>query len=132
MPSENVRELAIEYTAAWCSHNAARVAAHFAENGSLTINDGAAAVGRAAIANSAQGFMSAFPDMIVAMDSLSVTENHAVYQWTLTGTNTGPNGTGKAVRIRGYEEWTLGTDGLIQQSLGYFDQADYERQLQRP
>lgn len=131
MQSEKVQELAIDYTAAWCSQKAARVAAYFAENGSLTINDGAAAVGRAAITSSAQGFMSAFPDMIVVMDSLSVNENHAVYHWTLTGTNTGPNGTGKAVRIRGYEEWTFGTDGLIQQSLGHFDQADYERQLQR-
>lgn len=132
MQSEKVGEFAIGYTAAWCSQQAARVGAHFAENGSLMINDGAPAVGRAAITNSAQGFMSAFPDLIVAMDSLSVNENHAVYHWILTGTNTGPNGTGKAVRIRGYEEWTLGTDGLIQQSLGHFDQADYERQLQQP
>jgi hypothetical protein len=132
MQSEKVREFAIGYTAAWCSQQAARVGAHFAENGSLTINDGAPAVGRAAITSSAQGFMSAFPDLIVAMDSLSVNEHHAVYHWILTGTNSGPNGTGKAVRIRGYEEWTLGTDGLIQQSLGHFDQADYERQLQQP
>jgi hypothetical protein len=132
MQSEKVREFAIGYTAAWCSQQAARVGAHFAENGSLTINDGAPAVGRAAITSSAQGFMSAFPDLIVAMDSLSVNEHHAVYHWILTGTNSGPNGTGKAVRIRGYEEWTLGADGLIQQSLGRFDQADYERQLQQP
>jgi predicted ester cyclase len=77
----------------------------------------------------AQAFMSAFPDMVVTMDDLSVQGNHAIYRWTLSGTNTGPGGTGRAVRISGYEEWTLGEDGLIAESKGHFDQADYQRQL---
>ena len=51
--------------------------------------------------------------MVVAMDSASLEGGGAVYRWTLTGTNTGPGGTGKAVRINGYEEWTFGADGLI-------------------
>jgi hypothetical protein len=123
-------DFATRYTAAWCSRNPARVASFFAENGSLRINDGAPAIGRAAITESARAFMTAFPDIVVAMDSLTANENHAVYRWTLTGTNTGPGGTGKAVRIHGYEEWTLGADSLIQVSLGHFDEADYERQLQ--
>ena len=38
-------------------------------------------------------------------------------------------GTGKAVRISGSEEWTLGADSLIAVSKGHFDQADYQRQL---
>lgn len=125
-----VRAFATDYTAAWCSQHASRVADHFAQNGSLKINDGAASVGRAAITQAAEGFMTAFPDMVVAMDSLRVNGNHAVYHWTLTGTNTGPNGTGKAVRISGFEEWTLGPDGLILQSLGHFDEAEYKQQLE--
>ena len=130
MDTKRVTEVAIHYTAAWCSQNAASVAAHFAENGSLKINAGAPAIGRAAITASAQNFMTAFPDMVVSMDSLSVKGNHAVYRWTLTGTNTGPGGTGKAVRFSGREEWTIGVDGLIQESLGHFDEAEYKRQLQ--
>jgi hypothetical protein len=53
----------------------------------------------------------------------------ASYHWTLTGTNTGPGGTGRAVRISGYEEWVIGSDGLIVDSLGRFDEEDYQRQL---
>jgi hypothetical protein len=74
--------------------------------------------------------MTAFPDMVVRMDAVSLDGDHAVYRWTLTGTNTGPGGTGKTVRISGYEEWTLGADGLIAKSLGHFDEAEYQRQLQ--
>ena len=67
--------------------------------------------------------------MVVTMDGISPDGQRAVYRWTLTGTNTGPGGTGKAVRISGYEEWTIGADGLIAASQGHFDEADYERQL---
>ena len=124
-----LKEFAIRYTAAWCSQQAASVAAHFAEQGSLKINAGAPAVGRQAITASAQAFMTAFPDMIVAMDSLTTNGAHPVYHWTLTGTNTGPGGTGKAVRTRGYEEWTIGADGLIAASLGHYDETEYARQI---
>ena len=130
MDTKKLTEFATRYTAAWCSQNAASVAAHFAEDGSLKINDGAPAIGRAAITASAQGFMTAFPDMVVAMDNVSLEGNHAVYRWTLTGTNTGPGGTGKSVKFSGYEEWTIGFDGLIKESLGHFDDAEYKRQLQ--
>ena len=126
---DQIRQLATKYTAAWCSQDAGSVAAFFAERGSLRINDGSPHVGRAAITEAAQGFMSAFPDMVVTMDDLSVDRSHAVYRWTLTGTNDGSGGTGRAVRIRGYEEWTIGEDSLIAESRGHFDEADYRRQL---
>lgn len=125
-----LQEFGARYTAAWCSQNASSVAAFFAENGSLTINDGEPSVGRGAITEAAQGFMSAFPDMIVAMDEVGIEGERAIYRWTLTGTNTGPGGTGKAVRISGYEEWTIGPGGLIAESKGNFDAAEYERQLE--
>ena len=41
-------EFATRYAAAWGSQDAASVAAYFSEHGSLKINDGAPAVGRAA------------------------------------------------------------------------------------
>ena len=126
----DLQDFAARYTAAWCSQDPARVAAFYAEDGSLTINDGEPSVGRAAIAEAAQGFMIAFPDMVVAMDSLHMDEDTIEYHWTLTGTNTGPEGTGHAVRISGYEEWTLGAGGLIAASQGHFDEAEYQRQLE--
>lgn len=129
MDVEKLKEFGTKYTAAWCSQDPASVAAFFAEGGSLKINDGAPAVGRTAVTAAAQGFMTAFPDMVVAMDSVMLDGGRAVYRWTLSGTNTGPGGTGKAVRISGYEEWTFGTDGLIMESKGHFDEADYNRQL---
>jgi hypothetical protein len=129
MDRHGLELFATKYTAAWCSQQAAQVASFFAEHGSLTINGGPPATGRAAITAAAQGFMTAFPDMIVAVDGIEVRPDRAVYRWTLVGTNTGPGGTGRGVRISGYEEWTLGTDGLIAESQGHFDQADYSRQL---
>jgi len=129
MDPAKLHEFGRKYTAAWCSQNAASVAASFAEGGSLKINDAAPAVGRPAITAAAQGFMTAFPDMVVVMDRVDVEGGHAVYRWTLTGTNTGPGGTGKPVRISGYEEWTIGPDGLIAASKGHFDEAEYARQL---
>jgi uncharacterized protein (TIGR02246 family) len=132
MISAQLREFAARYTAAWGSQDPASVAAFFAENGSLRINAGEPSIGRSAIASAAGGFMTAFPDMVVAMDSLSMDGDHAVYHWTLTGYNTGPGGTGRPVRISGYEEWTIGTDGLIASSLGHFDEAEYNRQLRAP
>ncbi len=129
MDEARLTDFATRYTAAWCSQDAASVAAFYAPDGSLTINAGAPAVGRAAITAAAQSFMSAFPDMVVAMDGTRVEGDHAVYRWTLTGTNTGPGGTGRPVRISGQERWTFGPDGLIAASTGQFDAADYERQL---
>jgi predicted ester cyclase len=130
MNTATLLAFATRYTAAWCSQDPARVASFFAENGSLKINAGPPAIGRTAITVSAQGFMTAFPDMVVRMDELNLDGGHVVYHWTLTGTNTGPGGTGQAVRFSGYEEWTIGADGLIAESRGHFDEAEYQRQLQ--
>ena len=128
LDAARLKQFAADYTAAWCSQEPARVAAHYAETGSLTIN-GTKAAGRAAITADAKGFMVAFPDMVVQMDSLVLTGPKPRYHWTFIGTNTGPGGTGKAVRFSGYEEWTIGADGLIAESDGHFDSAEYQRQL---
>lgn len=124
-----LHDFATSYTAAWCSQNPESVAAHFAENGSLQINDGQPSVGRAAITAAAADFMTSLPDMVVAMDGISGEGLRAVYRWTLTGTNTGPGGTGNAVRVSGYEAWTLNGDGLIAESKGHFDAEEYDRQI---
>ena len=107
------------------------MAEHYAPEGSLTINDGPPSVGTAAITEAARAFMVAFPDMRVLMDDLLMHGDKAEYRWTLVGTNTGPGGTGRRVRISGFEEWAIGDDGLIAASLGHYDQAEYERQVQQ-
>src|SRR5438270_4491272 len=98
MDAAELKEFATRYTAAWRSQDANTVAAFFAENGTLNINDGTPSVGRSAITAAAQGFMTAFPDMVVTMDEIiPVDRDQAVYRWTLTGTNLGPGGSGNAV-----------------------------------
>lgn len=129
MDARALLDIGALYTAAWNSRDPDRVAARYAEGGSLKVNDAEPAVGREAIAAVARGFMTAFPDMVLVMDSLLRMEDAVEYHWTFTGTNTGPGGTGAAVRFSGSETWTLTDDGLIATSLGRFDEADYRRQL---
>ena len=124
-----ITAFAKRYAKAWCSQNPESVAAFFGENGSLSVNDGPPAVGRVAIAEVARGFMRDLPDMIVTMDDVTHESEGTKFHWTLTGTNTGPGGTGKRLRISGYELWRIDNDGLIAESKGHFDSAEYERQL---
>jgi alanine dehydrogenase len=127
---DHLRDLAQRYTAAWCSQDPTRVAAYFSTNGSLRVNNDDPAVGRSAITEVARGFMTTFPDMKLRMDDLLTQNGRVVYHWTLTGTNTGPGGSGHRVRISGFEEWQIDADGLIAESLGHFDAAEYQRQLE--
>lgn len=98
-----LRDFAAHYTAAWCSQNPERGAAFFSPDGSLRVNDDPAAVGRNAITQVVQSFMTAFPDLSVMMDDLLFRGDVVEYHWTLIGTNTGPGGTGRWVRIGGSE-----------------------------
>src|SRR6266545_6004388 len=126
-----LEKFAQRYAKAWCTQNPESVAAFFAERGSISINNGPPAVGRAAIAKEAQAFMTTFPDMIVTMDKVVHDEEGTKFHWTLTGTNTGPGGTGKRVRISGYELWQFDNAELIENSKGHFDAAEYEHQLKQ-
>jgi RimJ/RimL family protein N-acetyltransferase len=118
-----LEELARSYTEAWCSRDASRVAAHYGPGGKIAVNGGEPA----GIADVAAGFIAAFPDIQVFMDDLVLREDGVVeYRWTFTGTSTE---TGRWVRIPGFEEWTIGADGLIAESQGHFDQDEYDRQL---
>ena len=130
LDAETTTDFGARYTAAWSSHDPASVASFYNPDGSLTVNDGDPAVGREAIAAVAQGFMTAFPDFVLEMDSLRIEAGSVEYHWTFAGTNTGPGGTGNAVRFSGYEEWTMGADGLVAVSQGHFDEAEYNRQLE--
>jgi hypothetical protein len=116
------------YAQAWCSQKPEFVSLFYLEDGSLNINDGKPAVGRNEISKVAESFMTAFPDIIVSMDSLVTTSIGTEFHWTFTGTNTGPDGTGKKVKISGVELWQF-ENGLIKESKGSFDTEEYNRQV---
>jgi len=73
--------------------------------------------------------MTAFPDMIIAMDSLITNPNGTAFHWTSAGTNACPGGTGNKVKVNEFEVWKFSEDGLIQKSKGSFDAAEYNTQL---
>jgi len=115
-------ELAQRYAKAWCSQNPESVAAFFAANASLTVNGGPPTP----VLEVARGFMRDFPDMTITFDKLEPRGDRTAFHWTLTGTYAR---TGNHVRISGHELWKIGNAGLIAESSGHFDAAEYERQL---
>jgi hypothetical protein len=119
-----VRDLARGYTDAWCSHDPARVAEHYVAGGTIAINGGEPTE----ITEVARAFISAFPDIQVFMDDVVCKDDTVEYHWTFTGTS---SETGNPVRISGFEEWTVGDDGLILESRGNYDQDEYERQVEQ-
>jgi len=129
LDTDHLRDFTTRYAAAWCSGNPEAVATFFAPNGSLKINDGPPSVGRPALTEAARSFMSTFPDMQVSFDDLRQNGPRVEFHWTIIGTDTGPGGSGKKVRISGFESWKFSADGLIDDSLGHFDAAEYARQL---
>jgi uncharacterized protein (TIGR02246 family) len=124
-----ITEFATRYAKAWSGQDPVEFATFYAEDGSLTVNDGEPSVGRDAVEGTARAFMTAFPDMIVTMVEVRQEGNHVVFRWHWTGTNTGPGGTGNGVDLTGFEEWTFNRDGLILESRGHYDHAEYQRQL---
>ena len=126
---EELGEFADRYAAAWSNGDPEAFASFYAEDASFRINDGKPSVGRKAIEETARGFMVAFPDMLVRVVEVRQADEHVEFHWHWTGTNTGPGGTGNAVDLTGYEQWTLDADGLILETRGYMDDAEYQRQL---
>lgn len=125
----DLNEFAARYAAAWSNGDPVAFAAFYAEDGTFRINDGEPSIGREAIAETAGSFMAAFPDMLIRVVEVRQTDKYVEFHWHWTGTNTGPGGTGNAVDLKGFEQWTLDQDGLILESRGNMDDAEYQRQL---
>jgi SnoaL-like protein len=120
--SDKLTEFAARYAKAWCSHKAEAVIAFYTPNASISVNNGALAP----IGDVARGFMRDFPDMTVTFDKVEPRGDRTAFHWTLTGTYAG---TGNHVRMSGYELWKIDNAGLIAESSGHFDAAEYERQV---
>ena len=122
-------EFGQKYAEAWSSKDPEKMASFYAEDGTLTVNNGTPAVGRKQLAETAKSYMEAFPDLELTMDSLTKEKETYRFYWTFKGTNTGPNGTGNKVDFSGFEEWTMNDQGLVQKSIGTYDAKEYEAQL---
>lgn len=125
----DLQAFAKSYAAAWSSQDPELLASHYAEDGSLKVNDGVPAVGHDAIEATARRFMTSFPDMVVRLEKVVEQPGRIEFHWRWTGTYTGPGGNGAAVDLRGYEVWTFNDQGKLVQSLGHYSQAEYDRQL---
>jgi hypothetical protein len=77
-----LRDFAARYTAAWCSQDPMRVVEFYSPGDALTVDNEVPAVGRRAITEVAQSFMTAFPDMRLLMDEVLVQGNRIEYHWT--------------------------------------------------
>ena len=128
-PSVELWNLAVRCSTAWSNQDPGGMASCYEENGQQSINNGAPAVGREALAEVAASYMEAFPDLKVSLDQLLVAGDSAFFVWTLTGTNTGPGGSGNCVRVSGIEVWEMGESGLIKQSRGFYDSEAYDAQI---
>src|SRR5690242_10465436 len=113
-----LQDFAARYAYAWCSQDPEKVAAFYAKSASVSVNGGPPTP----IADVARGFMRDFPDMTVTFDKLEPRADGTAFHWTLTGTYAG---TGNHVRISGYELWKIDNAGLIAESSGHFDVAEY-------
>lgn len=125
----DLTDFATRYAAAWSSQDPEAFSLFYTTDGSLQINDGEPSNGRDAIAQTARSFMAAYPDMVVRLVELRQIDGHVEFHWHWTGTNSGQGGTGNAVDLRGFEKWTMAEGGLILESLGHYDEAEYKRQL---
>jgi len=70
--------------------------------------------------------MADFPDLTLICDTVLAADRHMVYAWTFEGRH---RETGNQVRFSGWEEWDLDDELKVVKSLGWYDAADYERQI---
>ncbi len=126
---DRMRQVADAYTAAWNSGSAEAVAQFYAPDGGIVINRGRLWEGRTGVAEMAAGFFADVPDLALVCDGLRIAGDHVAYLWTFTGTAVT---TGNALRIPGWEEWDVDAEYLVRSSRGWFDAADYARQVGRP
>jgi hypothetical protein len=125
----SLRQFAENYAAAWCSQNAAAVAALYSPHGSRSANGAEPYVGRSGIEVAVQQFMTALPDLKITLDDILIVGDGAEVHWTLAGVNFGPDGTGQHISVKGFEEWRMAADGLIAESQAHFSMTEIQRQM---
>jgi hypothetical protein len=94
--------------------------------GSIVINRGTPCEGRAGVQAMAEGFFADVPDLNLTCDGVRIAGDHVAFLWTFTGHHAE---TRNPLRITGWEDWDLDGEGKVMASLGWFDAADYARQV---
>ncbi|MEP0944373.1 MAG: nuclear transport factor 2 family protein [Rhizobiaceae bacterium] len=123
---KTARSMAANHCAAWTNQTPDAVASRYAEQAVMIMNGGEPMTNQSQIGEMAARFMADFPDLVLSLDSVLVADHHMIYAWTFTGHH---KGTGNHVRFSGWEEWDLDDDLRVSKSLGWYDAADYERQV---
>ena len=121
-----IAAIAADDTAAWNSGSAEAVASLCAETGGIVINRGTPWEGRAGVQAMAEGFFADVPDLTLTCDGLRIAGDHVAFLWTFTGHHAE---TRNPLRINGWEEWDFDGEGKVIATLGWFDPADYARQV---
>jgi hypothetical protein len=124
----DLSELATRYTEAWNSKVPENVANCHVASSSIIINRGEPSASHSGLTEMAVGFHTDVPDLVLQNDGIRAAGNHVVFMWTFTGHHAE---TGSALIVSGWEEWELDDEMKITSSLGWFDGADYERQIAR-
>ena len=120
------RSIAQDHCAAWTNRKPEIVASRYAEQTTMIMNGGEPMTSQSQVGEMAAGFMADFPDLVLSLDTVLVADHHMVYAWTFEGHH---KDTGNLVRFSGWEEWDLDDNLNVIKSLGWYDSADYERQV---
>jgi steroid delta-isomerase-like uncharacterized protein len=120
--------------AAWNAHDAAAVAAVFAEDAVLREAGRPDEIrGKAAIRARAEALLAAFPDFHLERIVLIIDGDRHADRWVMTGTHTGElfgiPPTGRSVRIEGATFTRLDAQGFVVEDVHYTDQALLMAQL---
>lgn len=112
---EQARDIAAACTAAWNTGSTQAVAAFYAPDGGIVINNGTPWVNREGVAQMAAGFFADVPNLLLTCDAVRVAGDHIAYFWTFTGTH---SGSGNPLNIVGWKEWDMNADLKVQSSRG--------------
>jgi steroid delta-isomerase-like uncharacterized protein len=117
----------------WNRHDAAMLAADFAEDAVAESPMQGRLVGRRRIQQVYESWLSAFADIVFVSDDVLVDGNRAVQFFTLAGTQTGAFGgvpaTGRRFQIKGAMISTVADDGLITYERRIYDVTNMLVQL---
>ncbi len=126
LTAEAARALADAYTAAWNTGRPDAVADFYAAEGQIVINRGTPWQGRAGIVAMASGFFADVPDLALTCDGIRLMGDHMIYLWTFSGHH---SGTRNPLKVVGCEQWDLDAKGKVLASRGWYDGAEYARQV---
>jgi steroid delta-isomerase-like uncharacterized protein len=121
------------YLQGWVDRDMAAIHASLTDDGTYEDPSTGGPIAGEALTGYVTGLWAAFPDLTFEVESLAATgPDTAAAQWAMIGTNTGSMRglppTGRPVRLRGADFFTLG-GGKVRTVTGYFDTAEVPRQL---